>query len=451
MLITQFSHATQDKASLPQGTFTVNTKIIKELKKQLLDPSQLKKTNLDKIDKKNIRPIDLKKFMNLQGGVSDGGGNAVGKTLFDFYENENSLALSEEAILNWDGLLVQTLNGLDLMLPKSDRNSFGFGEELRNAIRAKKWILETKEISSAGCLNQSLVQSENQNIVACQNDFEVRIYAPWFLNQADQKNQVALITHEALLSWAREIDRNSTKEQLEYKIREINRQIYLNTGGPELKTILQELFSYRFYSTTDTQGSAEVDRIAKITISEFCAGRPLSQTDRLRELQRNPLLYNEVNAQVGRMQDLHRQWQVIATKKAVGTASQDEEDAWLKKRQDFCDMKAGKNPLDAISFKPEFLSPYCKKEIENSFSSHIQILQDYKDGSYVKETALILMQMNSNAAESVALSCAGLAGVEMEKKTGMTVEKGGRLMAEIKTQALKYVRTLQLQFEKDLN
>lgn len=446
LLVAMQSNAAQETIATHNQIFTVNSKVIKELKSQLQNQPRLKNPNLE------LPPVlDLKKIQNLQGGVSDGGGNAVGKTLFDFYENENSVALTHEAILNWDSPLVKVLEDLDLKLPKSDRNSFGFGEELRRAIRAKKWILETKQITSAGCLNQSLVQSRKQSVVACQNEHEVRIYAPWFLNQADQQNQTALITHEALLSWARAVDRDSTKEQLEYKIREINRQIYMNITSQELKESLHNYFSeYDFFSMADFQAITELDKVTKITMEEFCSGHPLSQSNRLRELRQRPLLNKELSVRLGGFERLNQQWQVIAAKKSVGTSSSDEEEAWEKERQALCKKDSGGEPFEEIPFKPEVLSAQCKKEVEISFQNYIQIHQNAMDGLYSLETSKILNRMNSSAADSAALLCEGLAGIELEKQFGMTEEKGLLLMKQVNTQAVKYFHMLKLQYEKNL-
>ncbi|MNK06185.1 hypothetical protein D3C87_240770 [compost metagenome] len=159
-----------------------------------------------------------------RGGVSDGGGNAVGTTLFDFYENEGSQELSIVELLNSEPLAKEMILALDREIPAVGRlSSIGFGSLLLVSVQGKKIFLENKEISSAGCKNESMVAASQQMIVACQSDTEIRFNATW-LSTTDARNRAGLIMHEMILGWARK--QGGGKAKTEAAVRRLNRLLF---------------------------------------------------------------------------------------------------------------------------------------------------------------------------------------------------------------------------------
>lgn len=207
------------------------------------------------------------------GGVSDGGGNAVGTTLFDFYENEGSLAISVDQLLVLEPEMTAIINKLNKQVPQVEIGSdaaLAFGNQIRDALSKKKLILEPKEIASAACLNSSVIQSQTQKVVACQSDDEIRFNLSW-LESTDAKNRVGLFTHEMILAWARSLDVPIAKDILEKNVRILNRVIFNNQSSEEdLANAISNLFGVRTYSPKRLVLSQRILSLQKNLRKEFC-------------------------------------------------------------------------------------------------------------------------------------------------------------------------------------
>lgn len=228
-------------AQEPEGNKTAQEKITILLKAATDNqgPSSKSLTG-DKIQQ--IR--DIKKQLQ-RGGFSDGGGNAIGTTLFDFYENNGSQELSIVELLDKEPLAKKMILALDSEVPAVGHlSSLGFGSLLLASVQDKKIFLESKNISSAGCQNQSMVAASQQRIVACQSDIEIRFNAEW-LKKANSKNRAGLIMHEMILGWAR--NQGGDKAKTEAAVRRLNRLLFA-TEKSQYAQAVNEVFNVGAFS-----------------------------------------------------------------------------------------------------------------------------------------------------------------------------------------------------------
>ena len=149
------------------------------------------------------------------GGTAGGGGNAVGGTLLDFYENEGSTKVNVTDLAAYRNQLKPILQNLSSKLPT-------LKPFLEEATSKKIWLMETKPFNYNACVNTSMFVV-NQVIVACQDEFEVRISKSWF-ESADSKNQAGLIMHELLIYHVLKTAKSAEdKMRLERNARALNR------------------------------------------------------------------------------------------------------------------------------------------------------------------------------------------------------------------------------------
>lgn len=207
------------------------------------------------------------------GGVSDGGGNAVGSTLFDFYENEGSLKISIQEMISLEPKTKQILNYLNRKVPAvgSSHIGSGYGDELVDHLKNKSIYLESKGISSEGCKNQSLVSAGGQAVVACQSDSELRLSVQW-LQATDANNRAGLFLHELILAWARSEFEHDDKVKLEQKVRELNRQIFSSLSNDmDIAQFIEDTFGIQ---TWNPKAMADLkalpEAVYKATVA-FCA------------------------------------------------------------------------------------------------------------------------------------------------------------------------------------
>lgn len=211
------------------------------------------------------------------GGVSDGGGNAVGVTLFDFYENVGSLEVNIDELLRLEPQAERILSFLNETIPAVEKvNGNGLGDILKRLIGSKKIYLEPKEISSEGCINQSMVSSAAQRVVACQSEKELRISINW-MKSTDTQNRSGLIMHELVLSWIRSLELNLDKDQKERLVREINREIFKSLSAQsDLITYLNKELPIRFYDKHRLTMALALPSVAVQIYSSFCGDSNLN-------------------------------------------------------------------------------------------------------------------------------------------------------------------------------
>ncbi len=188
------------------------------------------------------------------GGSSDGGGNAVGDSFFDFYENEGSQEVSAIELVRLEPMVGLKLEQLNRAIPAVDSlSSGGLGDILLKSLSSKKLYLETKSISSESCVNQSMVATRNQQIVGCQSDLDIRFDAKWMSREDVKSKDIAgLILHEMFLSWARDRKLLDSKDVLEQKVRTINRAVFQIQGnGMSVIDLLENYFRVKAYTVDE--------------------------------------------------------------------------------------------------------------------------------------------------------------------------------------------------------
>lgn len=197
-------------------------------------------------------PEDPKKQGLNNGPITDGGGNAVGGKLFDFYENEGTtrLEIKSEFLDNEENrTLSDTLNekfrALDARYAVQSTGQ-GLGRFLisKMASDEKKWMLEPKEIDNKSCLNRSMVDEKTQKIVACQSANEIRISEEWFKTHASPNDRAGLIAHETVLmvvQKSKPYTNEADKVISEQLVREITRQIFETKTDKEMISLFKQI------------------------------------------------------------------------------------------------------------------------------------------------------------------------------------------------------------------
>ncbi|MGZ3775865.1 MAG: hypothetical protein ACXVCY_18900 [Pseudobdellovibrionaceae bacterium] len=200
-------------------------------------------------DRAHIFDSDSSRKLPSVGGSSDGGGNSVGRTLFDFYENQGTVELSVAELISLEPAIRKILITLNGAIPAVDTmSSGGFGDILEKSLGTKKIYLESKKINSSDCVNQSMVSTEQQQVVACQSNIEVRFNIKW-LETASIQNRAGLVLHEMLLAWARGLKKLDPKNVLEQKVRIVNREIFQgNLQSNILSDLLEKYFEIKVFT-----------------------------------------------------------------------------------------------------------------------------------------------------------------------------------------------------------
>ncbi len=385
-------------------------------------------TSFARSSKNNSRDVEQK-----VGGFSDGGGNCVrnpsGCPFLDYYENQGTTEIKQQDIIK---VVSERLRKLESLIPIFDiygeDYEVGLGKNLEKMILSKKWYWEPKQINSQACLNESFVQTAKQFIVGCQNNFEVRLYGPW-LRKASLQDQEGLILHEAFLAWARENDKQSSKSDLEFKVRVMNRAFLEIQDSEMLKAEFTRLYpGLKVYSNQDQQQLLDIPPIEKKSKQEFCEGLALSYLPQILQMKNSELLYEKAKASFDVILEMQAKWKVIASKKKIGANTSDDEKSWLRERGNYCSEASTQDPLILVKLNPSKLSQSCRKEIEDAAKKHFNIqnfgLTNQKDNES-------LLRGCDDLAMFAALSCSAIAGGSEERKK------------QIQMQALKYYQELK--------
>lgn len=230
------------------------------------------------------------------GGVSDGGGNAVGGTLFDFYENEGSVEITVKELIQIEPQVAIILQSLNKSVPLLARESEGLGDHLKRFISHRKIFLEPKDINSHACLNQSMVSVGGQKAVACQSDEEVRFNLSWLV-QTDSTNRAGLILHEMILAMARNKNYtlNLDKNTLEQRVRALNRDIFasLNDKNINLNRSLSELFHITSLNASTHQIAESLRPRALAALRQHCQGKPVNWERSFADIKKDIWFYDE--------------------------------------------------------------------------------------------------------------------------------------------------------------
>jgi hypothetical protein len=129
------------------------------------------------------------------GSMAGGGGNTVGETLFDDYENQGSVKINSDEVAKY---AQDVIGDLDQKIPQ-------FAIDLRLGIKGVEWFQEPKILDQKGfCKNGSetgLTPPIDQVVRACQTKLSVRIEQKWYVDkfQTNPALLSGLIVHELLV------------------------------------------------------------------------------------------------------------------------------------------------------------------------------------------------------------------------------------------------------------
>lgn len=372
------------------------------------------------------------------GGVSDGGGNAVGVTLFDFYENEGSLEISVDELVHIEPKAEQIINFLNNQIPAvGSLSSGGFGDILKNSLRTKKIYLESKEISSEACKNQSMVASEQQTVVACQSDTELRLSVQW-LRSTDASNRAGLITHELTLGWTRDRMRSDDKAGLEQSVRETNREIFnAFSGRGDFSKNLAEKTNLKVYDKNHFEKARVLSAKIYSATTMFCED-PKTDVESLFQDYISDSFFAGDLGFVKSMNKVSNEARKGAPAEAVDAA-----------KSNLCeDYIIDKTPVHEPNM--DILPENCVSHARESARHLIEISANSKDGSMNEDLIAYFTVGSLSMVKSSANLCSGLRGIQLEKKLFMTEEKGHRMMRETYFEAINYVRYLVKQEGVDL-
>ncbi len=406
-----------------------------------------------------VQEIKYKSNNNLkvEGGISDGGGNAVGPTLFDFYENQGSLSLKPSQILNWNQETQNLIQKANSLLPKIGRYSKrGLGDELILSIQSKKWIIETKDITKDSCKNESMIQVINQKIVGCQNFYEVRLSADWLVNIADEKNQSGLIIHEALLAWVRNLDKGTIKSDSEFKVREVNRLLHSDLKSEDFVNEIKKLIPDEQYYHADENNFIRQLPIKSLEIRQnFCENKSKEDYAQVMSFYKNyPALNKNIDEEFKQYVELAR---LYTRMESIKRTNQDSANEYQKNfdliRQDYCKKDNSPFPdVSTLKFKPELIQEKdCKKGIEDAFSQYINIADTFKHQTFEieKTGAQRLLHKEYLLVKIAANACAIMKIGSLANKLFATEADRESIAKETQLQAIKYFTILKDDYDKN--
>ena len=202
-----------------------------------------------------------------KGGISDGGGNAVGKMLFDFYENASTEKIKVEKLRAWRETLGNLLATLGKEVPYV--NGLSLHQQLVNASEKKYWLLDPKPLKQEGdCLNASMVQVQDQKIIACQTSRYVRISKTWF-DSADEKNANGVMLHEMFLAFLMQIP-GLEKDTRDEMVRDLNRFAF-EGDYKEIQKILSQELNFKVLLAQQLAYVQFLDQNSHARKEQFCS------------------------------------------------------------------------------------------------------------------------------------------------------------------------------------
>jgi|GEM_PF-6839490 len=384
------------------------------------------------------------------GGISDGGGNAVGGTVFDFYENEGSTEATHEQIINWNTETTHIVAKANALVPQvGEQSSRGLGDVLIQAIKSRKWILEPKPITKESCKNDSIVATVNQKIVGCQNFYEARLSVTWLKEEArNAKNQAGLIIHEAILMWLRDTQTELSKADLEYSAREINRLLFSDIDSPSFVQQISGLVrKVVFYNQQESAFEKSLPLEAlKIKIN-FCSNNSVDDYTKVLALTAQyPKSYNTINTAFKMYLDSIRLQTLIDTKIKLSQDVSRDQSTLNAMKKDYCSESREELPdVSQLKFNPKMLNNNCRERLDKTFDHYLKIttneeLKTSSQENRVKNFGVLSL------VQTTAIYCAGIKGIELQRTTFwpfMTETKGRAIMKETELQAIKYFMMLK--------
>lgn len=366
------------------------------------------------------------------GGVSDGGGNAVGATLFDFYENQGSLPVTVDELLTLEPKAGKVIALLNSQIPAvGSVDSGAFGEVIKSAIKGKKIYLESKPISSDACRNQSMVSTDQQVIAACQSDTELRIDVNWMAG-TNGNNRAGLIAHEFILAWARNHHGDLAKTVLEEKVRDLNRAVFTpHTDERELPQALTSAFGDEAFSATNFKIASSLPARISSATSEFCQNPTADITSQFQDVWNNEFLNADSSIVPGRLLKMK---EVSEKNRASGKQMTVQEG-----QADLCrDYNLDHTPIHTPDLTK--VSDVCQSQMQNAAINLINLLQQSRQGALTRDESDFLIIGSAEAMYSCANMCAGIRAIQLEKKLFMTKDRAAQDIADTYIESINYFR-----------
>ncbi len=282
----------------PRQSLTPQKGIAIRLDQRILNLNGAKNSPLLKeLTRDFAQPPQMENASSL-GGSSDGGGNAVGKTFFDFYENEGSIPITLDEFIALEPLAIKMIDFLNQQVPAMGYlESGGFGTEIKEALAFKKIYIVTKEIRTKSCLNKSMFSTDQQAIVACQSDRKLHIDLDHEWLEMDAVGRAGLINHELILAWARRNAKQQTKETMEEHVRELINISFAALSGSSprepISNTVSRLFGVRTFSPKNYAIALSLKEKMKIALDGFCQKIDYDVTSLFNDLWENEFLMTD--------------------------------------------------------------------------------------------------------------------------------------------------------------
>lgn len=417
--------------------------------------------SLTETDEINLSPsIDNSEAINnkltteeyAKGGFSDGGGNAVDKLFFDFYENKGSFEIKVDEWIQLDPEFEDLLNKIDTAIPAlRSFNGNSLSKQMIESVQSKKIFLESKKIESIGCKNQSLVATNNQVIVGCQSDTTIRMNLTWLL-ETENKNRLGLFLHELILSWARKYKSQLSKTSLEEQVRIFVRTVFdleaKNTIESELANQFFKIFNVRAYSVKTLEATKLIKEKSKIAQKNICENTPIDLPELFQLDYQDQFLSIEIPLFIRN---------ILSENEDFKLDSKNPE--YLKHHKEYCEdfYLDSRSALDPP--KVEFLNETCIQHLDKVIKD--MILTNKKQITYLQnkeiteDEFLVLKSMKTDLVKITANLCSGLKGIQLENQIFMTQKKGKELMEKTYIESIHYIRHhlhrkgLELRFESN--
>ncbi|HEX7674427.1 MAG TPA: hypothetical protein VF412_09655 [Bdellovibrio sp.] len=371
------------------------------------------------------------------GGVSDGGGNAVGATLFDFYENQGSLPVTVDELLTLEPKAKQVIALLNQQIPAvGSIDSGAFGEMIKGAIKGKKIYLESKPISSEACRNQSMVSTDQQVIAACQSDTELRIDVNWMAG-TNGNNRAGLIAHEFILAWARDHHGNLEKPLLEEKVRDLNRAVFTpHADENELPQTLNKVFGDEAFSASNFKVAGSLPARIKNATAAFCQNPMTDISSQFQDVWNNGFLNSNSSVVPARLLEMKD-----ASEKNRASAKQ------MTVQEGQAGLCSDYNLDHTPVHDPDLtkLSDTCQSQMQDISTNLTNLLKRGRQAQLTKIESDFLVGGWVNAMYGAASMCSGLRGIQLEKKLFMSEDRATQDMADVYIESINYFRYLMQQ------
>lgn len=216
-----------------------------------------------------------------EGTSVRGGGNSVGKELFDDYEQSGVRELKPKEVL---AIVAPIFKQVDKKLASTTKNRWGLGyysqyssldgygdflEKLSQGLEGIKWYLDPKPLDQKNeCQNQTVL-SLKKVVRACQSNLAVRIDRKFFEENKDF--QAPLILHELLVYFQLNLYNSQITDE---GVREASRALRdANLSNADLADTLQRT-GFGSYSPEPTAKEKREAELATKRFNAACARDP---------------------------------------------------------------------------------------------------------------------------------------------------------------------------------